>query len=54
MCRSLLVYPHPLPRIKRKNDSPLKVFKATLHSGTTGLQSNYTNRDASKPEEKTH
>lgn len=26
----LLGYPHPLPRIKRKKHSPLKVFKATL------------------------
>lgn len=30
MCSSLLGYPHPLPRIKRKNNSPLNVFKATL------------------------
>lgn len=30
MCSSSPRYPHPLPRIKRKNNSPLKVFKATL------------------------
>lgn len=29
MCSSSLHYPHPLPRIKRKTNSPLEVFKAT-------------------------